>query len=69
MLSPTIQEALNKQINHEFYSSYFYLSVSAYFESHNLGGFAHWMRLQSQEERARNEVVGPSPRQKWTCDP
>ena len=51
MLSPTIQEALNKQINHEFYSSYFYLSVSAYFESLNLGGFSHWMRLQSQEER------------------
>ena len=51
MLSPVIQEALNKQINHEFYSSYFYLSVSAYFESLNLGGFAHWMRLQSQEER------------------
>ena len=51
MLSPTIQEALNKQINHEFYSSYFYLSVSAYFESLNLGGFSHWMRLQSEEER------------------
>ena len=52
MLSPIIQEALNKQISHEFYSSYFYLSVSAYFESLNLRGFAHWMRLQSQEERA-----------------
>ncbi len=52
MLSPAIQEALNKQINHEFYSSYFYLSVSAYFESLNLQGFAHWMRLQSQEEQA-----------------
>ena len=51
MLSLTIQEALNKQINHEFYSSYFYLSVSVYFESLNLQGFAHWMRLQSQEER------------------
>ena len=51
MLSPAIQEALNKQINHEFYSSYFYLSVSAYFESLNLQGFSHWMRLQSQEER------------------
>ena len=52
MLSPVIQEALNKQINYEFYSSYFYLAVSAYFESLNLGGFAYWMRLQSQEEQA-----------------
>ena len=51
MFSPAIQKALNKQITHEFYSSYFYLSVSAYFESLNLQGFAHWMRLQSQEER------------------
>ncbi len=50
-MKPVIQEALNRQINHEFYSSYFYLSVSAYFESLNLGGFAHWMRLQGEEER------------------
>ncbi len=39
MISKKIQEALNKQINAEFYSSYFYLSMSAYFESMDLQGF------------------------------
>jgi len=45
-----IQDAINKQINHEFYSAYLYLSMSAYFESINLKGFAHWMRTQAKEE-------------------
>jgi ferritin len=50
MLSKTIQDALNQQIKHEFYSSYLYLSMSAYFETTNLPGCARWMRIQSQEE-------------------
>jgi len=43
-------EALNKQLNAEAYSSYLYLAMSAYFESVNLRGFAHWMRVQAGEE-------------------
>ncbi len=50
MLKKTIEDALNEQINKEFYSSYLYLSMSAYFEDIDLPGFAHWMRLQAQEE-------------------
>ncbi len=50
MLNPTIQDALNQQINLEFSSSYAYLAMAAYFESTNLTGFASWMRVQSQEE-------------------
>jgi ferritin len=45
-----IQNAFNKQINAETYSSYMYWSMSAYFESLNLRGFANWMRAQAQEE-------------------
>lgn len=52
MLSPKMQEALNTQINHEFYSSYLYLAMAAHFESQNLPGCARWMRRQSQEEYA-----------------
>ncbi len=52
MLSQRMVDALNAQINHELYASYLYLSMSAYCESQNLPGFAHWMRLQSEEERA-----------------
>ncbi len=50
MLSKTVQDAINDQIGKEFYSAYIYLQMSAYFQSANLPGFAHWMRLQYQEE-------------------
>jgi ferritin len=43
-------EELNKQMNAEFYSSYIYLGMAAYFESENLKGFANWMHVQSHEE-------------------
>lgn len=50
MLSKNLQEAINEQIKNEIYSAYLYLSMSAYFEAHNLPGFAHWMRVQYEEE-------------------
>lgn len=50
MLSPKMEAALNNQINAEYYSSYLYLSMAAYFDSINLPGFANWMRIQNQEE-------------------
>lgn len=50
MISDKIQDAFNKQINAEIYSSYLYLSMSSYFQSTNLNGFANWMRCQAQEE-------------------
>jgi ferritin len=52
MLTKTMEEALNRQVNREIYSSYLYLGMSAYFETTNLKGFAGWMRIQSDEERA-----------------
>ncbi|MCU0630381.1 MAG: ferritin [Methanoregulaceae archaeon] len=52
LITKAIEEALNKQVNREFYSAYLYLAMSSYFESMNLGGFAHWMRVQSGEESA-----------------
>lgn len=52
MLRKKIETAMNKQINHELFSAYLYLSMSAYFKGLNLEGFAHWMRVQSKEELA-----------------
>ena len=52
MLNASLEKSLNKQINEELFSSYLYLSMSAYFEANNWSGFAHWMKLQSQEEYA-----------------
>ncbi|MDO8550608.1 MAG: ferritin [Ignavibacteria bacterium] len=50
MIKDKILKALNKQLNEELYSSYAYLAMSAHFSSLSLDGFAHWFRLQSQEE-------------------
>jgi ferritin len=50
MLDEKIQAALNKQLNAELYSSSLYLSMSGYFQSISLPGFANWMRVQAQEE-------------------
>lgn len=50
MLSQKMQDAVNDQINAEMFSSYLYLSMSAYFEESNLSGAAAWMKMQAQEE-------------------
>jgi ferritin len=50
MISKKVEQALNGQMNAEFYSAYLYLSMAAYFDSVDLGGFANWMQVQFQEE-------------------
>lgn len=50
MINAKIAAALNDQLNLEYYSAYSYLAMSAYFLTQNLNGFAHWMRVQAQEE-------------------
>ena len=50
MIKNKVQDALNYQLNREMYSAYLYLSMSAYFQSISLKGFANWMYIQAQEE-------------------
>ncbi len=52
MLSKPVIAGINEQIAKEFSAAYLYLSMNAHFEVQNLPGFAHWMRLQYQEEVA-----------------
>ena len=52
MIKKPLENALNEQINAEFHSAYIYLSMSSYFLSVGLGGYANWMRVQYQEELA-----------------
>jgi ferritin len=51
MINKNVLDRMNEQIAHELYSGYLYLAMSAYFESENLPGFAHWMRVQASEEQ------------------
>lgn len=52
MLSDKLLKALNEQVNNELFAAYQYLAMAEYFASRNLDGFAHWMRLQREEEIA-----------------
>jgi ferritin len=49
-INKKIADAFNGQMKEEYYSSYLYLSMAAYFDNQNLAGFAGWMNVQSAEE-------------------
>lgn len=50
-MNKRMETALNEQIKWELYSSYLYLSMSAWYESTGLKGFANWEYVQAQEEK------------------
>lgn len=50
MISKEMQQALNEQLNKEFYSAYIYLGMSAYASSRGFNGCANWFNTQYQEE-------------------
>lgn len=50
MISDKMNEALNKQLNFEFYSAYVYLAMAANSDHMGLKGFSNWFYVQYQEE-------------------
>ncbi len=50
MIGKKIEKAINGQINLEQYSAQLYLAMSAHCEGRSFRGFAHWLRVQAQEE-------------------
>lgn len=50
-MNKKIYKALNEQIQHEFYSSFLYLSIASYFDNVPLNGFYKWFLKQAEEER------------------
>ncbi len=51
MLAKSLEDAMNAQITNEMFAANQYLAMSAYLEDRSLPGFAHWMRVQDEEER------------------
>ena len=51
MLSKRMEEALNAQINAEFWSAYLYLSMAMHFENAGYKGVANWFAVQFKEEQ------------------
>ncbi|WP_421919400.1 ferritin [Marinifilum sp.] len=49
-INKNVEKILNEQINEEFWSAYFYLSMSNYFNANGMPGFANWMKVQFEEE-------------------
>ena len=52
MISRTMQDALNAQINAEQYSAQLYLAMSAHCDAKSFKGFASWLKVQAGEETA-----------------
>ena len=52
MISRTMQDALNEQINLEQFSAQLYLAMSAHCDSRSFKGFAQWLKVHSGEESA-----------------
>ena len=50
MLSQKMLDALNDQVNAEYYSAYLYRSMAAHCDAINFRGFGKWFREQAKEE-------------------
>lgn len=56
-LSQKMHEAMNAQVNAEFWSAYLYLSMSADAEAKGYKGVANWFYVQFQEEQAHARIL------------
>lgn len=50
IMNEKVKDLLQQQVNKELYSAYLYLDMSNFYTSSSLDGFAHWFKLQAQEE-------------------
>jgi len=51
MLNKNVEQAINAQINAEFWSAYLYLSMSLHFANKGYNGIANWFQIQFKEEQ------------------
>ena len=56
MISQKLHDAINAQINAEFWSAYLYLAMSLDAEAKGYKGFANWFYVQFQEEQAHARI-------------
>ena len=50
MMTQTMTDTFNEQINRELYSAYLYTSMEHWFMQKGLKGFANWFKVQAGEE-------------------
>ena len=56
-MNKKMEEAINAQVNAEFWSAYLYLSMSADFEARGLKGMANWFAVQFREEQDHARIL------------
>ncbi len=56
MLSKRLQDAINAQVNAEFWSAYLYLSMSVDASDRGDKGIANWFMVQFKEEQAHAQI-------------
>ncbi len=69
-MNDKIEKMLVDQMNFEMYSAYVYMAMAAYLDSIDMTGFAHWMKIQTQEEmyhsiKMYNYIVERGGRPVW----
>ena len=57
MLNKNVEQAINAQINAEFWSAYLYLSMSMHFANKGYNGIANWFQIQFKEEQDHATTV------------
>lgn len=57
MISTNIENLINEQIAKEQYAAQYYLSMSAYFQTQDLEGLAHYFRIQCKEELMHSDKM------------
>lgn len=50
MIKKEMERLLNEQFHREMFSAMQYLAIASFYEDKNLDGFAHFYRIQAQEE-------------------
>ncbi len=57
MINEKVERLLNEQVTYELYSAQLYLSMSSWFASKDLDGFAKWYYAQAYEEKAHAMII------------
>ena len=57
MLNKELLDALNEQMNHEFYAAHAYMAMAAYCDNGSYEGFANFYIQQAKEERFHGQKI------------
>lgn len=57
MLNKELLEALNEQMNHEYFAAHAYMAMASYCDSQSYEGFANFYIQQAKEERYHGKKI------------